>query len=305
MTERASIQIIILYYKEFDYFVEALSSVLIQDYSNFSILIIDDGTHDQRLLKLIDSLNDPRITLRQNNENIGLARNFELARSLAGADYVVFLGQDDILEPNYISNVLPRISDRGSIAIAQPRVIVIDELGKKSHPLSDIVKSVIHKLGWALGEKALSGKNSGSLLTNKRAAFTLLIGDFLYFPTLTWKSSLMSEFDVSRDVTLDYKMIIDVLGRGGELLLLPDRLARYRRHKRSASMRPDKMIERLQEEKSFHLTLKNEKFIRGSFLLSTVNAIRFTQRLHALQVAFLSLLRHDWKNFSGALRCFK
>lgn len=305
MTESASIQIIILYYKEYDYFIEALSSVLAQDYSQFSLLIIDDGTHDLRLRDHIDSLNDSRITLRQNEENIGLARNFELARSLVSADYVVFLGQDDILEPNYISTVLPRISGRESIAIAQPGVIVIDEVGNESKPLSDLVKSAIHKLGWLLGKRTLSGQYTDSLLNGKSAAFTLLIGDFLYFPTLTWKSSFMSKFDVSRDVTLDYKMIIDVLGRGGELLLLSDRVARYRRHQRSASMRPDRMIDRLQEEKSFHLTLKGDDFIRGSCLLRAVNAIRFTQRLHALQIAVTSLLSRDWRNFSGALRCFK
>ena len=305
MTESASIQIIILYYREFDYFIEALSSVLAQDYSQFSILIIDDGTHDLRLRRHIDSLDDYRITLKQNDQNIGLARNFELARSLASADYVVFLGQDDILEPNYISTVLPRISERRSIAIVQPKVIVIDEIGNESRPLSDKVKTVIYKLGWALGKKTLSSEHSSSLLTGKRAAFTLLIGDFLYFPTLTWNSSFMNKFDVSRDVTLDYKMIIDVLGKGGELLLLPDQVARYRRHQRSASMRPDRMIERLHEEKSFHLNLRNEDFIRRSFLLRAVNAIRFTQRLHSLQIATFSLLSWEWKNFLRALWCIR
>jgi glycosyltransferase involved in cell wall biosynthesis len=303
MTDRVSIQVIIPYFKEYDYFVEALSSVLSQDYSAFSVLIIDDGTKDQRLSRHISALNDSRIILKQNIENFGLPRNFELARNLSNSDYLVFLGQDDILESDYISTTLPWVIDQKSVVIVQPTVTVIDEFGNKSLPLSDFVKMILFKFAWILGQKKnLSGK-SGSLLTGRLAAFILLIGDFLYFPTITWKSSLMNEFDVSRDVTLDYIMIIEVLANGGELLLLSNRLARYRRHKRSASMRPDRMIERLREEKSLHSALRNHAFIRSSFLLRAANAIRFTQRLHSFQIAMFSLLKCDLKSFLAALRC--
>ena len=305
MKESASIEVIIPYYREYDYFIEALSSVLAQDYPHFSVLIIDDGTHDQRLCKHIDSLTDSRITLIQNNENIGLARNFELARNLSTADFVVFLGQDDILEPNYISTVLPWVIDRKSVAMVQPKVIVIDELGNKSRPLSDLVKLVLNKSACFLGRRVFLGGNTGALLSGRQAAFTLLLGDFLYFPTITWKSSFMDDFDVTLDVTLDYKMIIDVLAKGGELLILPNQVACYRRHQRSASMRSDRMLERLSEEKAFHLDLRNHDFVKSSILLRAVNVIRLSQRLHSLQVAISSILKCDWRSFSGALRCVR
>lgn len=305
MTQSSSIQIIILYYREFDYFIQALSSVLAQDYSRFSILVIDDGTHDERVQRHIELLNDSRITLKQNDVNIGLARNFELARNMTSSDYIVFLGQDDILNSNYLSTVLPWITVANSIAIVQPKVNVIDESGKEFRPLGDIIKLVLHKLAWALGRKIQLNNDTASMLSSRRAAFTLLIGDFLYFPTLTWKTSVMDTFDISREVTLDYKMIMEVLAKGGNLMLLPDQIASYRRHQRSASMRPDRMIRRLEEEKSFHLALKNHPFIKSSFLLRGINAVRLTQRLHSLQIATISLLRCEWKNLSGALKTIK
>lgn len=303
MNSNVTFQIVIPYYKEFDYFTKALSSVLLQDYSVFTVLIIDDGTHDQRVTDHVDSLNDSRIMLLHNEKNIGLPNNFELARSLAKADYIVFLGQDDILEPNYISSIHPWVSAQNSVAITQPKVLVIDESGKDFLPVSDFVKSLLFRLAWKLGRTITSEGKLGSLLDSKRSAFVLLIGDFLYFPTITWKTSSMKSFDVSREVTLDYKMIIDVLAEGGELLLLPNQIARYRRHKRSASMKPERMIDRLNEEKAFHIELKGNSFVRNSLLLRTVNSIRFTQRLHVLQFSAESLLRRDWRRSIQALRC--
>jgi len=303
MNLSASVQIIIPYYKEFDYFIEALDSVMAQDNFDFCVLIIDDGSHDERLTAHIESLNDTRITYVQNAVNIGLARNFELARNLADKDFVVFLGQDDILESNYLSTVLPWINSQASVVITQPRVKVINESGRDFLPLSDRVKLFLNRISWVLGEKVELNGKFASLLPGKLATFTLLIGDYLYFPTLIWKKSAMGSFDVTRDVTLDYKMILEVLAKGGDLLLLPDQIARYRRHQRSASMRPDKMIERLFEEKYFHSELKSVEFIRESFLLRTINTVRFTQRLHALQVSSASLLRCDWQNALLALKC--
>jgi GT2 family glycosyltransferase len=80
-----SVQVIIPYYKEFDYFHESLISVINQDYKNFSIMVIDDGTKDDRVVQLISSLQDNRITLIQNENNLGLSRNFEFARTQASA----------------------------------------------------------------------------------------------------------------------------------------------------------------------------------------------------------------------------
>lgn len=301
MKDNFSLQIIILYYFEFEYFQLALTSVRSQDYSDFSILIIDDGTFDERLVNYIHSLNDPRITFKQNSSNLGLPKNFELARKTAQASCLVFLGQDDVLEPNYISSVLPWFMKSSSIAIVQPVVKVIDESGNQIFPIADIAKKILNQCAWFLGKKITFEGQLGSILVKHRAASVLLIGDFLYFPTLMWKSSFMNEFDTSKSITLDYLMIIDVLSKDGELLLLRSQNARYRRHQRSASMSPEKMLDRLLEERRFHLELKNHPILRDSKMLKLVNCLRIMQRLHALQVLALSLLSFDLKSAKGSL----
>jgi cellulose synthase/poly-beta-1,6-N-acetylglucosamine synthase-like glycosyltransferase len=301
MKDKFSLQIIILYYFEFEYFQLALTSVRSQDYSDFSILIIDDGTFDERLVNYIHSLKDPRITFKQNSSNLGLPKNFELARKTAQASYLVFLGQDDVLEPDYISSVLPWFMKSNSIAIVQPRVKVINESGNQIFPITDMAKNILNQCARFIGKKITFEGQTGSILVKRQAASILLLGDFLYFPTLMWNSSFMNEFDTSKNVTLDYLMIMDVLGKDGELLLLHSQSARYRRHQRSASMSPEKMLDRLLEERTFHLEMRNHPILRNSKMLRIVNRLRVMQRLHGLQVFAKSLLSLDLTSSKRAL----
>jgi glycosyltransferase involved in cell wall biosynthesis len=303
MNELGSVQVIIPYYKEFEYFIQALASVRSQDYKDFSILVIDDGTKDVRVANLINSLGDDRITLIQNELNIGLAANFEFARQSASGDYLVFLGQDDLLEPDYISTVLPWISSSASIAIAQPGVNVIDALGKQHRPASDSIKNILLRFAWSLGQKRLVEGVEGSILSGRRALAMLLIGDFLYFPTLMWRASSMVEFDTSREITLDYQMLIDVVANSNELLLITKISANYRRHARSASMNPEKMIDRLVEERDLHRFFSKLPIILDSKSLRLINYLRITHRLHALKTAAIALLRFDGITMMRALRC--
>ncbi len=303
MTSMTSLQIIIPYYKEFDYFHESLTSVINQDYKNFSIMVIDDGTKDNRVVQLINSLQDNRITLIQNENNLGLSRNFEFARTQASADFLVFLGQDDILQPDYISTVLPWISSSDSIAIAQPNVRIIDAFGKERVGLSDYVKKLLHKTAWFFGQTSFLNGQKGSIISGRRAAGLLLLGDFLYFPTIMWRASAMKSFDVSRGITLDYRMLIDVLDDKNDLLLIDANCANYRRHDRSASMIPSNLINRIKEERETHRFFSNHFFVRKSMILRFINFMRITHRFHVLQIIFSTAVRRDWANMTRALKC--
>jgi hypothetical protein len=114
----------------------------------------------------------------------------------------------------------------------------------------------------------------------------------------------MSKFDNDKEITLDYKMIIDVLSQGGRLLMLDETLAKYRRHENSASMKPAKMVDRLQEEKEFHLMISKNPLIANSKLLLSINYLRITQRMHSMQILLTALVRRDINTSKRALKCF-
>lgn len=83
------------------YIKEAVDSVLMQDYSNFEVIIIDDGSTD-RTWEIITSYADPRVrTIRQENSGITPTRNRMFGE--ARGEYFTLLDSDDIYMQGRIS----------------------------------------------------------------------------------------------------------------------------------------------------------------------------------------------------------
>jgi glycosyltransferase involved in cell wall biosynthesis len=80
------------------YIGEAIASVLEQSFTDFELLIVNDGSTDDTV-KIIRSFNDPRIVLfSQENKGIAQALNFGLSH--ARASYIARFDADDICLPN-------------------------------------------------------------------------------------------------------------------------------------------------------------------------------------------------------------
>ncbi|MDB5139912.1 MAG: hypothetical protein JWR12_1828 [Mucilaginibacter sp.] len=80
------------------YIREAVSSVLEQSFTDFELLIINDGSTDDTV-KIIQSFNDSRIVLL-NQENKGIAQALNRGLANARAPYIARFDADDICLPN-------------------------------------------------------------------------------------------------------------------------------------------------------------------------------------------------------------
>lgn len=112
--------VIVPLYNKADYVRRTLESILTQSYTNYEVVIVDDGSTDGSLdvvrdfvrndgmsrLRLNDphALNDDRLKiLTQSNSGVAAARNNGVAKS--HGEYVCFLDADDWWEPNFLEEM--------------------------------------------------------------------------------------------------------------------------------------------------------------------------------------------------------
>jgi O-antigen biosynthesis protein len=96
----------------------ALGALLEQDYSNYEILIVDDGSSSKaarRYLERVEELQKgpvPVRVLRQDNRYLGAARNHGVRE--ARGDYVLFFDDDNIAFPSLISTHVAALQFSGA-----------------------------------------------------------------------------------------------------------------------------------------------------------------------------------------------
>lgn len=93
--------IIMTAYNAEKYIIECVHSILKNDYTNFELIIINDGSSDSTE-ELINSLNDKRIRLI-NTEHIGNANAKNTGITYATGDYILFIDSDDLFASNILT----------------------------------------------------------------------------------------------------------------------------------------------------------------------------------------------------------
>lgn len=118
MINPSLISIIIPCYNAESTLEKCLVSVLNQDYENFEVILINDGSTDGTA-KIIEDFKskDERISAYyQSNSGVSKARNFGISKSTG--DYICFVDSDDWVETNYCSALLNLIiENRADISI--------------------------------------------------------------------------------------------------------------------------------------------------------------------------------------------
>lgn len=84
------------------YLRPAILSILNQDFEDFELLIIDDGSTDASL-EVAKSFDDPRIRIEANGKNLGLITSLNRGLDLARSEYVARMDADDIAFPKRLS----------------------------------------------------------------------------------------------------------------------------------------------------------------------------------------------------------
>ncbi len=96
--ETPLVSILMLTYNGARFIREAIESILVQTYTHFELIVIDDGSTDATQ-EILQTFNDPRIRSIRHEENAGLLIRRKESLSLAHGTYVAILDSDDVWLP--------------------------------------------------------------------------------------------------------------------------------------------------------------------------------------------------------------
>lgn len=99
--------VIICGYNIENYIETAIDSVLQQDYLNYEIILVNDGSIDKTLEKMKKYESD-KVKVVNNIQNKGLGASRNIAVSVATGDYILYLDGDDTM---YDNHTLSRINE--------------------------------------------------------------------------------------------------------------------------------------------------------------------------------------------------
>jgi len=109
---------------------DAIDSVLLQDYPNIELVIVDDGSTDHTR-ELLGAYKNEIIVLRQENSGVSAARNFGIKKSKG--EFIAFLDSDDLWDKRKISCQVAFFNHHPDALICQTEEIWIRN-GKRVNP---------------------------------------------------------------------------------------------------------------------------------------------------------------------------
>src|SRR4028119_21670 len=115
-------------YSRLNYLKEAVASALAQTYPNIEVLIGQDPGKDgldESIRSWSQTLvsQNSKVRYQWNSHNLGLAGNWNALADSAQGEYLVIIGDDDRLLPNFVERLLTAIELDGRVAFSNHYII--------------------------------------------------------------------------------------------------------------------------------------------------------------------------------------
>jgi glycosyltransferase involved in cell wall biosynthesis len=120
------VSIVIPVYNRESLILETLRSAQNQTYPNIEIVIVDNKSTDNTWnLLLSEAEKDQRISLFQNETNVGPVRNWEKCFHYAKGEYIKILWSDDLIEPTFVEETMEVFEE--DVAFVMTGIITFSE----------------------------------------------------------------------------------------------------------------------------------------------------------------------------------
>ncbi|WP_243227007.1 glycosyltransferase [Microbacterium sp. CIAB417] len=254
---------------------QTVASVLAQRDPQWRLTVIDDCYPDASVAEWFAQITDERVRYLRNDTNLGITENYREAVRLADEPHMMLLGSDDLLHPEYVGLISQTIRAVPGADVVQPGVDVIDENGDIVTPLADRVKQRL--LAPRRGEGV-------AVLRGEAMATSLIRGDWLYWPSLTFRTAALKRTDFREGLPIiqDLALLMDLAFAGATLAYNPTVAFSYRRHSASASQRTILDGTRFRDERAYYRQAHDLAAARGWTRTARAARLRTISRLHAL-----------------------
>lgn len=271
----STIDIVVPFWGDPALLFQTVDSVRGQHDDDWRLVVIDDCYPGDAVWEYFDALNDPRVTYVRNEVNLGITENYREAIRRCSSEFLTILGCDDLLHPNYLEVVRRTIAAVPDADVIQPGVEVIDERGDVILPLVDRVKQRLLAPRRGRGIAVLRGE---------RMATSLIRGDWLYWPSLTFRADTMRRIDFREGLPIiqDLALLMDVAFDGGTLAYNPVLAFSYRRHGGSASQKTLLDGRRFRDERDYYRQARALAATLGWSATAKTARLRLMSRLHGI-----------------------
>ncbi|MEO5719625.1 MAG: glycosyltransferase [Chthoniobacterales bacterium] len=198
------------------YLQEAIDAALAQTYGNVEVLVFDNGTMEETLAVGTEATRrDARVRFQRNERNLGMSGNFNALGAAARGDYLVAIGDDDRLLPDFVGRLVEAM--RQDVRVVFSNHYLIDSEGRRLEQ-----ESIAYNRKY--GRDQLP---AGDLQNPEAAAWR---------QSIPMSASLLRTADMQRlrfreDLnTPDAEFFIRLATEGARFVFLPDYLMEYRVH---------------------------------------------------------------------------
>ncbi|MCF0051778.1 glycosyltransferase [Dyadobacter sp. LJ53] len=220
------ISICIPTYSRLEYLKQSVQSCLDQTYQNIEICVSQDPKKDGPDPDIMEWCQEqaqklPFFTYNLNIENLGLAGNWNECVQIASGKYMIIIGDDDILMPDFIQSLVD-ILDSGGVDVAFSNQYFIDEKGQILHAYTQEANATYHRTNLPHGR--ISDAVSTVLNNSVPMSAALIRRDLL----------LKHNFDTSLN-TPEFEVFLKIAVNGGIFVYHAEKLACYRVHSLAAT----------------------------------------------------------------------
>jgi len=197
------------------YIVESINSIINQSFKNWRLIIIDDQSTDNSV-EIVQTFDDPRIVLIQNNNKKGIVGALNTGLSYSTAPYIARLDCDDLSRKYRLEKQVRYLDEHPEIFLLGGGYFTFNSKGKK--------REIIHP--------------SGSLLL----ALKMIDNSFFCHPTVMFRRAVIDTIGMYPDVIAEDYAFFSKIVQTYPSDNLSEVLIDYREHDNNLSRTKEKLL---------------------------------------------------------------